>query len=539
MHVRRVSWLAVVGIVFAGLVSGAAAQKPDGLIAYWDFEEGGGPAVLDQSGNGHDGTPQGAFAWTAEASPFPGSQWAGNCGGAGYVYVPDADDLDPTEDFTLSAWINTYNGQGYNGILGKHHAGAGGDGSWVWGTSEQPLGSVVHYFIATPWQYELYGTLSCTRDDWYHFTMTYDDDTNTYEYWIHDFDGVEVELIGYETGQYEIDIQNNDKELNVGAFECGGHPFKGMLDEVCMFNRVLAEDEILTLVRGAPSCTPFIEDFDEPGPDAPADWQSIGNGQWTVNDGLAQQTFGPQDDNLSVLKLRDQSFEDFEVTVRWRQDAGPAVSSGLNLLFRMGDEPGPGADVAGIGPHYAVTWVRTWAGYGHPDFALSYNEGWSQEGPDTYDLIGGGVIAQDTLNHNGNWFELGDWRRTRVRVTGDEIRVWVDHDSSDPALDSDDDFELVFLEADDRLAGGTVALNDHYANSSWDYVHIVSFCTGDMNCDGLLNAFDIDPFTLALTSPSDYDALHPDCNPMLADTNDDGVLNAFDIDPFVELLTGG
>lgn len=31
-------------------------DKPAGLIAYWDFEEGSGSTVLDQSGNGHDGT---------------------------------------------------------------------------------------------------------------------------------------------------------------------------------------------------------------------------------------------------------------------------------------------------------------------------------------------------------------------------------------------------------------------------------------------------------------------------------------------------
>jgi hypothetical protein len=66
---------------------------------------------------------------------------------------------------------------------------------------------------------------------------------------------------------------------------------------------------------------------------------------------------------------------------------------------------------------------------------------------------------------------------------------------------------------------------------------------GDLNCDGRVNAFDIDAFVLALTStpPSypEYYAQYPGCDVMLADCNADGSINAFDIDPFVELLTGG
>ena len=61
---------------------------------------------------------------------------------------------------------------------------------------------------------------------------------------------------------------------------------------------------------------------------------------------------------------------------------------------------------------------------------------------------------------------------------------------------------------------------------------------GDLNCDGSVNAFDIDPFVLALTDPAGYAAAWPDCDIMLADCNGDGVVDAFDIDPFVELLTG-
>ena len=60
---------------------------------------------------------------------------------------------------------------------------------------------------------------------------------------------------------------------------------------------------------------------------------------------------------------------------------------------------------------------------------------------------------------------------------------------------------------------------------------------GDLNCDGLVNSFDIDPFVLALADPAGYALAHPECDRMLADVDGDGAVNVFDIDPFVVLLT--
>jgi hypothetical protein len=67
----------------------------------------------------------------------------------------------------------------------------------------------------------------------------------------------------------------------------------------------------------------------------------------------------------------------------------------------------------------------------------------------------------------------------------------------------------------------------------------VQVLLGDLNCDGCLNVFDIDPFVVALTDSDAYAATYPDCDRSLADINLDGVVNTFDIDPFVVLLSGG
>ncbi len=62
---------------------------------------------------------------------------------------------------------------------------------------------------------------------------------------------------------------------------------------------------------------------------------------------------------------------------------------------------------------------------------------------------------------------------------------------------------------------------------------------GDANCDGVLDAADINPFFLALTDPVAWQKQFPDCDILDLDINGDGLFNNFDIDPFFIALGGG
>jgi hypothetical protein len=59
---------------------------------------------------------------------------------------------------------------------------------------------------------------------------------------------------------------------------------------------------------------------------------------------------------------------------------------------------------------------------------------------------------------------------------------------------------------------------------------------GDMNCDGTVDFFDIDPFVNVLVDPGQYATDYPNCDAMRADIDEDGSVTFFDIDPFVALL---
>ena len=64
------------------------------------------------------------------------------------------------------------------------------------------------------------------------------------------------------------------------------------------------------------------------------------------------------------------------------------------------------------------------------------------------------------------------------------------------------------------------------------------FARGDLNCDGVVNFDDINPFVLALSDPAGYHAAFPDCDIMNGDINGDGRVDFEDINPFVALLAG-
>jgi hypothetical protein len=92
----------------------------------------------------------------------------------------------------------------------------------------------------------------------------------------------------------------------------------------------------------------------------------------------------------------------------------------------------------------------------------------------------------------------------------------------------------VTLQWKHRAAAGVYS-----AVETWSYLAHPRPYAGDLNCDGVVNGFDIDPFVLALSDPAAYQAAYPNCNILNADINCDGAVNAFDIDPFVQCLTVG
>src|SRR3989304_1480052 len=76
------------------------AQSEDGLVACYQFDEGTGAVVHDQSGQSNDGRLLGGAEWTSDAT---GSALTMN-GTDGYVEIPCSESLDISGGGTIVVW---------------------------------------------------------------------------------------------------------------------------------------------------------------------------------------------------------------------------------------------------------------------------------------------------------------------------------------------------------------------------------------------------------------------------------------------------
>lgn len=87
---------------------------------------------------------------------------------------------------------------------------------------------------------------------------------------------------------------------------------------------------------------------------------------------------------------------------------------------------------------------------------------------------------------------------------------------------------------DDVLEIANDELLDANNNGVLDSCEVMT--TGDLNCDGLVNVLDIQPFILAVIDPATHALLYPECPQIRADINGDGQIDGRDVKPFVTLI---
>jgi hypothetical protein len=300
-------------------------------------------------------------------------------------------------------------------------------------------------------------------------------------------------------------------------------------------------------VAGAFLVSVGFADVARPGKIAPSE-ESASSGNWTFGT-CTGDPFAEDFDSYAAGNICDQStWEEWSGSVdvcgevsTEQSNSGP---NSLKIIGNVGGATGAGDDtvhqhniVGGVWTYSVMTFVPTDA-TGSAYFLLL--AGYPPEAFNWTTQIRIDADADIVESEWGTSFNV-----PLIRGQWVELRVEFDL----PADTSDYYYDGVLFDAGqswrDRvgsLNGATLRATDLYANEPptgitgiyWDDIALTGGCGDcdpcDMNCDGAVNAFDIEPFLEIL-----FEGLVP-CNSCTGDVNGDGVIDAFDIEPFLECL---
>jgi len=212
------------------LVASAWAGSQEGLVGYWPLDAGSGDKVADASGGGHDGTAKNA-KWVdgmyGKALEFNGTD--------SIVDIPYFPEITPVDGATMAAWVfPTDNTRSC--IVGQFE----GYGMALF--TDLQLKSVI-------WGDDWVITKTIPQNEWSHVAMTWDVKANEKTIFL---DGKVV-----ENKKGMLPIPSVQRNLGIGLWvgwpvAWGDDMFKGIIDEVKMWNRVLKEDEIIQARQPAP-----------------------------------------------------------------------------------------------------------------------------------------------------------------------------------------------------------------------------------------------------------------------------------------------
>jgi len=212
------------------------------LIGWYKFDEGFGTTPQDSSGNGNHGVLNGAPAW------MPGYTGTGSLqfnGGGDEVEVPYDAALNPTDTFTVAAWINlTLGGTGHRAVVSCRDDVPG------------PARGYILYVQpdATP----SFWTGRGNANGWYSATGPVINEGQ----WVHVAGTYEVGALSlFVDGVLEAEGTaatfgiNTVQNFLIGAGRNerpSGHDyyFQGQIDDVRMYDRALSQGEIASIMDG-------------------------------------------------------------------------------------------------------------------------------------------------------------------------------------------------------------------------------------------------------------------------------------------------
>jgi len=218
-----------------------AGVSPEGLVGYWNFDEGSGSIAHDSSGNGNDGTIYGA-TWT----PGKFGYALGFDGIDDFVKVTSPPNLPAGNSArTITAWVNVkVLPKGVNEGVVVGYGTTSGDSSFELGVFGE---NKDNRFFYSQWYRDVVGNTIPQVGQWYHIAITHDGTTQR----------LYVNGVVESTGSLTPNTPSGT-DLLIGKFYQTdiSRQFNGLIDEVGIWNRALSAEEIKQLATVTSGYTP-------------------------------------------------------------------------------------------------------------------------------------------------------------------------------------------------------------------------------------------------------------------------------------------
>ncbi|MHC4498457.1 MAG: LamG domain-containing protein, partial [Planctomycetota bacterium] len=251
-------------------------SSAEGLVAHWKLD-----GNADDSVGGNPGTVHGNPVWTT-----------GQIGGAldldgvgDYVDCVNDSSLNPTNNFSISAWFNLDNA-GTVVLICKGNAPASESGG-AYTILGIPINGVVSFYVRNSSNTDFgYAVTAVPLNQWTHVVGTFSDGNITI---YKNGSSAANDTLGTPT------IHSNNEPLGIGAEGDGDSPFNGMIDDVRIYSRVLKEAEVGAITNfGMPD--PNCGDLDLDGNVNLSDFALLA-GNWRLigsKAGYLEVTLSPQ-----------------------------------------------------------------------------------------------------------------------------------------------------------------------------------------------------------------------------------------------------
>jgi hypothetical protein len=211
-----------------------------GLVAHWTFDETGGTALADDSGNRRDGTVTGA-TFTND----------GRFGGALHFRPGDSVIVDnfpyATSSWSFSGWVRVgaddIVSDDFGTIVSTEVMQAGG---WQFQTHDRSAGTfwTLAYWIGPNLTYAHYECEGFEVGRWSHATIVVNGAAQQLSFYVDDKLGLSTPL--------PAPILPGSSTLYMGKWMGPGRLFSGSIDDVAIYNRALSAAEVAELNERPP-----------------------------------------------------------------------------------------------------------------------------------------------------------------------------------------------------------------------------------------------------------------------------------------------